>query len=59
MQDVTTTDIGRWAVEGMIRPNRTGIRNEALSVSREELSFQFIYAIFKRKTGRGVHVIFE
>ena len=59
MQVVTTTDIGRWAVEGLVRPDTTGIRNKALSVASEELSFQEIDLIFKRKTGKGVPVTFE
>lgn len=59
MQVVTTVDIGRWAAEGLVRPDRTGIRNESLSVASEELSFQDIDAIFKRKTGKGVPVTWE
>jgi uncharacterized protein YbjT (DUF2867 family) len=59
MQVVTTTDIGRWAVEGLVRPDRTGIRNEALSVASEELSFDDVDLIFKKKTGNGVPVTYE
>ena len=59
MQVVTTTDIGRWAVEALVRPDRTGIRNEALSIASEELSFQDVDLIFKRKTGKGVPTTFE
>lgn len=59
LQVVTTTDIGRWAVEGLVRPDRTGIRNEALSIASEELSFQDIDLIFNRKIGKGVPVTFE
>ncbi|KAH8602482.1 hypothetical protein B0O99DRAFT_680601 [Bisporella sp. PMI_857] len=56
MQIVTTKDIGRWAVEGLVRPDRTGIRNEALSVASDELSFQDIDSIFEKKIGKGVPV---
>jgi uncharacterized protein YbjT (DUF2867 family) len=59
MQVVTTTDIGRWAVESLVRPDNTGIRNEALSVASEELSFQEIDLILKRRTGKGAPVTFE
>jgi hypothetical protein len=59
MQIVTTTDTGRWAVEGLVRPDNTGIRNEALSVASEELSFQEIDLILKRRTGKGAPVTFE
>jgi hypothetical protein len=58
MQVVTTRDIGRWAVEGLVRPDRTGIRNEALSVASEELSFRDMDEIFREKTGKGVPVTF-
>ncbi|CZR56365.1 related to nucleoside-diphosphate-sugar epimerase family protein [Phialocephala subalpina] len=59
MQVVTTRDIGRWAAEGLVRPDRTGIRNEALSIASDELSFEDIDLIFKRKTGKGVPVTFR
>jgi hypothetical protein len=59
MKVVTTTDIGRWAVGGLVRPDKTGIRDEALSVGSEELSFQEIDLIFKWRTGKGVLVTFE
>ena len=58
MQVVTTRDIGRWAAEALVRPDRTGIRNEALSVASDELSFQDVDRIFKQKTGKGVPVTF-
>ena len=58
MQVVTTRDIGRWAAEGLVKPDRTNIRNEALSIASDELSFQDIDEIFKRKTGKGVPVTF-
>ncbi|KAK5062911.1 hypothetical protein LTR84_004987 [Exophiala bonariae] len=58
LQVVTTKDIGRWAAEALVRPDRTGIRNEALSIASDELSFQEIDLIFKKKTGKGVPVTF-
>ena len=59
MQVVTTSDLGRWAAEGLVRPDRTDIRNEALSVTSDELSFQDIDLIFKKKSGKGVPVTFK
>lgn len=56
LQVVTTRDIGRWGAEALVRPDRTGIRNEALSIASDELSFQEIDLIFKKKTGKGVPV---
>jgi hypothetical protein len=53
MQVVTTRDIGRSAAGGLVRPDRTGIRNEALSVASDELSFEDIDLIFRAKTGKG------
>ncbi|KAF8853798.1 NAD(P)-binding protein [Acephala macrosclerotiorum] len=58
MQVVTTRDIGRWAAEGLVRPDRTGIRNEVMSIASDELSFEDINLVFKRKTGKGVPVTF-
>lgn len=57
MQVVTTIDIGKWAAEGLVRPDRTGIRNEALSVASDELGFDEVDEIFKKKTGKGVPVM--
>ncbi|KAN0120335.1 NAD(P)-binding protein [Hyaloscypha variabilis] len=56
MQVVTLSDLGRWAAEALIRPERTGIRDEALSVASEELSFGEFDEIWTRKTGEGVPV---
>ena len=58
MQVVTTRDIGRWAAEGLVRPDRTEIRNQALSVASDELSFQDVDLTFKKTTGKGVPVTF-
>jgi uncharacterized protein YbjT (DUF2867 family) len=40
MQVVTTRDIGRWAAEGLVRPDRTCICNGALSIASDELIFE-------------------
>jgi uncharacterized protein YbjT (DUF2867 family) len=56
MQVVTLRDLGRWAAEALVRPERTGIRNEALSVASEELSFGEFDGIWRSKTGEGVPV---
>ena len=58
MQVVTTRDIGRWAAEGLVRPDRTNIRNGALSIASDQLSFQDIDTVFKKRTGKGVPVTF-
>ncbi len=58
MQVSTTKDIGRWAVEGLVRPDKAHIRNEALSIASDELSFQDVDSIFKAKTGKGVPVTY-
>ncbi|KAE9380937.1 NAD(P)-binding protein [Stipitochalara longipes BDJ] len=56
MQVVCSRDLGRWAVEGLVRPERTRIKNEALSIASEELSFEEFDGIWKRETGKGVPV---
>lgn len=58
MQVTVTKDIGRWAVEGLVRPDRTGIRNQALSIASDELSFKDVDDIFVRHTGKGVPVTY-
>ncbi|KAF5008717.1 hypothetical protein FDECE_5025 [Fusarium decemcellulare] len=58
MQVTVTKDIGRWAVEALVQPDRTGIRNQALSIASDELSFKQIDDIFIRHTGKGVPVIY-
>jgi hypothetical protein len=42
----------------LIRPDRRGIRNAALSVVSDELSFQDMDSIFREKTEKGVPVTF-
>lgn len=59
MQVVTTKDIGRWATEALVRPDRTGIRNQALSIASDFLGFDDIDAIFRSKTEKGVPVTYE
>lgn len=56
MQVTVTKDIGRWAAEGLVRPDTTGVRNQALSIASEELSFNDIDDMFKEHTGKGVPV---
>ncbi|KAK2778790.1 nucleoside-diphosphate-sugar epimerase family protein [Colletotrichum kahawae] len=56
LQVTVTKDIGRWAVEGLVRPDRTGIRNQALSIASDEISFDQVDAAFMKHTGRGVPV---
>ncbi|KAI8718503.1 NmrA domain-containing protein [Fusarium sp. LHS14.1] len=58
MQVTVTKDIGRWAVEGLVRPDRTGIRNQALSIASDELSFKNIDDIFVQHTRKGVPVTY-
>lgn len=58
MQVVVTKDIGRWAVEGFLRPDASGIRNTAISIASDELSFQDIDDIFRKETGNPVGVTY-
>ena len=57
MQVVTTKDIGRWGVEALLRPDLSGIRNTAISIASDELSFKDIDNIFKEETGQPVGVM--
>ncbi|KAF9975414.1 hypothetical protein BGZ75_000551 [Mortierella antarctica] len=58
MQVVVTKDIGRWAVEGLLRPDASGIRNTAISIASDELTFQEIDDIFLKETGGPVGVTY-
>ncbi|KAG9060841.1 hypothetical protein KI688_007910 [Linnemannia hyalina] len=58
MQIVVTKDIGRWAVEGLLRPDASGIRNTAISIASDELTFQDIDDIFRKETGGPVGVTY-
>ena len=58
MQVVVTKDIGRWAVEALVRPDRAGIRNEALSIASDYLSFEDVDRIFREETGGPVGVTY-
>jgi uncharacterized protein YbjT (DUF2867 family) len=57
MQVVVTKDIGRWAVEALLRPDASGIRNTAISIASDYLSFKEIDDIFRQETGKPVGVI--
>ncbi|KAL6850830.1 hypothetical protein ACO1O0_007956 [Amphichorda felina] len=58
MQVVTTKDIGRWAAEALLRPDASGIRNTAVSIASDYLSFQEIDEIFRKETGSPVGVTY-
>lgn len=58
MQVVVTKDIGRWAVEALVRPDLAGIRNEALSIASDYLTFEDVDNIFRDKTGGPVGVTY-
>lgn len=58
MQVTTIKDIGRWAVEALLRPDASGIRNSALSIASDYLSFDEIDAIFRKETGSPVGVTY-
>ncbi|KFY15637.1 hypothetical protein V491_05610 [Pseudogymnoascus sp. VKM F-3775] len=58
MQVTTIKDIGRWAAEALLRPDASGIRNSALSIASDYLSFDEIDAIFRKETGKPVGVTY-
>ena len=58
MQVVVSEDLGRWAVEALLRPDDSRIRNAALSVASDCLSFREVDAIFKEETGSPVGVTY-
>ena len=56
LQVTVAKDIGRWAAEGLLQPDKREIRNQAVSIASDELTFGQIDEIFKRHTGAGVPV---
>ncbi|KFY14395.1 hypothetical protein V491_06057 [Pseudogymnoascus sp. VKM F-3775] len=58
MQVTTTKDIGRWATEALLRPDASGIRNSALSIASDYLSFDELDAIFRKETGKPVGITY-
>lgn len=58
MQVVTAEDLGRWAAEALLRPDRTGIRNTAISIASDYLSFDDVNTIFREETGQPVAVTY-
>lgn len=58
MQVVVTRDIGRWAVEALLRPDGAKLRNEAVSIASDELTFKEIDDILREETGQPVGVTY-
>lgn len=58
MQITTIKDIGRWAAEALLRPDASGIRNSALSIASDYISFQEMDDIFRKETGSPVGVTY-
>ena len=54
MQVTTTADVGNWAVESLLRPDRAGLRNEALSIASDEITFAQLNDIMLQHTGHTV-----
>ena len=58
MQVVVTKDIGRWAAEALLRPDGAGLRNTAVSIASDDLTFEEVDRIFREETGQPVGVIY-
>lgn len=58
VQVVMTKDIGLWAVEAFLRPDRADLRNTAVSLANDELTFQEIDSIFRQEPGKPVGVTY-
>lgn len=57
LQVTSTKDIGRWAAFAMLRPDEASLRNSALSIASDELTFDKMNAIFKQETGRDIELM--
>ena len=58
MQIVTTKDIGSWAAEALLRPDKANLRNTAVSIASDVLDFEELDRIFQEETGKGVGVTY-
>lgn len=58
MQVTTAKDIGRWATEALLRPDNSGLRNTAISIASDCLSFDEADEIFRQETGRPIGVTY-
>lgn len=58
MQVVVTKDIGRWAAEALLRPDGAGLRNTAVSIASDELTFEEVDRISREETGQPVGVTY-
>lgn len=54
MQITCVRDIGRWAAEALLRPDRAGLRNQSVSVASETLSYAEADKVFREETGHGI-----
>lgn len=57
LQVTSTKDIGRWAAFAMLRPDEAALRNSALSIASDELTFDEMDDIFKQETGKNIEVM--
>lgn len=58
MQVIVSKDLGRWAVEALLRPDASSLRNEVISVASDKLSFQEADEIFLQETGSPISVTY-
>lgn len=57
MQVTVTKDIGRWAAQAFLLPDSCeGLRNTAISIASDCLSFEEVDQIFRKETGQPVGV---
>lgn len=57
LQVTVTKDIGRWAANAFLRPDSgEGLRNAAVSIASDNLSFEEVDQIFRQETGQPVGV---
>lgn len=56
MQVTCVADIGRWAALALLRPETADLRNAAVSIASDKLSFEEADAVFREETGEGIPV---
>lgn len=58
MQVVVSKDLGRWAAEALLRPDASDLRNNAVSIASDKVSFEEVDKIFREETGKPVAVTY-
>lgn len=58
MQVIVSKDLGKWAAQALLQPDASSLRDEAISVASDKVSFDEVDEIFRQETGSPVGVTY-